>query len=146
MVARSLFGLILAGLFPVLVTQLKLVRKLETRFQGTVNYYRARPDPVTHLTVIQMLPDDQYYHARPSKYPAQTYNVIPWNNPWMRRLAGGGPIKNIGDSDYDTFNYYNATNVTNPELVPLTIYNYNFTSSVYNDYKDWSITVDVGVP
>ena len=36
--AFAVFGIALAGLFPFVLTQLRLTRKLETRFQGDVYF------------------------------------------------------------------------------------------------------------
>ena len=47
-IAFAAFGVILAGLCPVVVAQLKHVKKLEARFQpGTVYYVAPRPEPWT---------------------------------------------------------------------------------------------------
>src|SRR5271168_2259390 len=47
-IAFGVFGVILAGLCPVVVAELRHVKKLESRFQPSVNYYVVpRPEPWT---------------------------------------------------------------------------------------------------
>jgi hypothetical protein len=142
--ALSLFGFMLAGLFPIVVTQLRLVRKLETRFQGTVNYFPDHPDSKTGQTVVQMLPDDQPYHSLPARYPAQVYDLAPWNNPWLRRLSGCAMIRNRNDSDLAALNDFVPTEIPNSSPKALTIYDYQF--GLDETTNDWIITVDLGAP
>lgn len=69
-VAFTILGIGLAGLCPLVVMQLRQVRQLELRLQGTVINTQSG---VTMLT-------------------GQTYYVVPWQNPWTQKLAGSGQI------------------------------------------------------
>jgi type II secretory pathway pseudopilin PulG len=69
-VAFAVLGISLAGLCPFVVMQLRQVRRLELRLQAQV---------VNTRTGQVML-------------PGQTYYLVPWLNPWARKLAGGGQV------------------------------------------------------
>ena len=73
-VAFAILGIGLAGLFMV-VTQLRQVRALERRSQGQV----TQLDPITgeSQTMIE----------------ARAYYIVPWRNPWARKLSGSGQIR-----------------------------------------------------
>jgi hypothetical protein len=72
-VAFALFALGLAGICQLAVMQLRQVRKLEQRLQGQVVQTTSSGGTVTMLT-------------------ANTYYLVPWQNPWTRKLAGSAQI------------------------------------------------------
>jgi hypothetical protein len=72
-VAFALFALGLAGICQLAVMQLRQVRKLEQRLQGQVVQTTRSGGTVTMLT-------------------ANTYYLVPWQNPWTRKLAGSAQI------------------------------------------------------
>jgi type II secretory pathway pseudopilin PulG len=69
-VAFVLLGIGLAGLCPLVVMQLRQARQLELRLQGRVSSHG----------VTMVMPT------------APTYYIVPWQNPWTRKLAGGAQI------------------------------------------------------
>jgi hypothetical protein len=125
-IAFAIFGLALAGLFPFVLTQLRLTRKLEARFQGDVISYQdvARQYPV--------YPDHQNQ--------AQTYYAVPWKNPRMRSLIGGASITTDQGNAIDDFTSQSLGNLT---PTPVTIYSYQITYS--DTTSDPAITVSLNV-
>ena len=124
--AFAIFGIALAGLFPFVLTQLKLTRKLEARFQGDVISYKdvARQYPV--------YPNHQNQ--------AQTYYDVPWKNPRMQSLIGGALITTNQGNAIDDYTSQSLNNLTS---YPATIYNYQIT---YPDMtSDPTITVNLNV-
>jgi hypothetical protein len=69
-VAFVILGIGLAGLSQVVVMQIRQVRVLENRLQGQV---------MRTNTSTPML-------------PGQTYYLVPWKNPWTRKLSGAAQI------------------------------------------------------
>jgi len=69
-VAFVLLGIGLAGLCPLVVMQLRQVRKLEMRLQGQVSSHG----------VTMVMPT------------APTYYIVPWQNPWAQKLTGSAQI------------------------------------------------------
>jgi hypothetical protein len=68
--AFVLLGISLAGLCPLVVMQLRQVRRLELRLQGQVS-----SNGVTMVMPI-----------------APTYYIVPWQNQWAQKLAGSAQI------------------------------------------------------
>jgi len=75
-VAFVLLGIGLAGLCPLVVTQLRQVRLLEMRLQGQV----TETSRITGVSQIRM--NDGVIVIPP------TYYLVPWKNPWAQKLAG----------------------------------------------------------
>ena len=91
--AFSVFGIALAGLFPFVVGQIRLTTKLETRFQGEVYFYkdvasRIREDVDGRVKIYPTTSDN----GNPNRYPAVTHQADTWNNPRMSSLLGGAVI------------------------------------------------------
>jgi type II secretory pathway pseudopilin PulG len=73
-VAFAILGIGLAGLCPLAVMRLRQVRQLELRFQGNV----VQTSFATGQSQ-SMLAGTKYY-------------IVPWANPWARKLTGSGQI------------------------------------------------------
>jgi type II secretory pathway pseudopilin PulG len=73
-VAFAILGIGLAGLCPLVVMRLRQVRQLELRLQGTV----VQTSIATGQSQT-MLPGVKYY-------------LVPWSNPWARKLSGSAQI------------------------------------------------------
>jgi type II secretory pathway pseudopilin PulG len=73
-VAFAILGIGLAGLCPLVVMRLRQVRQLELRFQGNV----VQTSMATGQSQT-MLQGTKYY-------------LVPWTNPWARKLSGSAPI------------------------------------------------------
>jgi hypothetical protein len=73
-VSFALLGIGLAGLCPVVSMQLRQVRVLEKRLQGQV----VETNPVSGNAHTMLT--------------ANTYYVVPWQNPWTQKLSGSGQI------------------------------------------------------
>ena len=103
--AFAVFGIALAGLFPFVLTQLRLTRRLEARFQGDVISYKdkARQYPV--------YPNHQNQ--------ALNYYAVPWKNPRMRSLIGGALITTDQANALDD---YTSTDLGSKTRTPVTIY------------------------
>jgi type II secretory pathway pseudopilin PulG len=82
-VAFALLGIGLAGLCPLVVMQLRQVRKLELRLQGEV----VQTNPATGVRTIML--------------PGNTYYIVPWTNVWAQKLAGSGQILTSATSPCD---------------------------------------------
>jgi hypothetical protein len=73
-VGFAILGIGMAGLCPLVVMQLRQVRVLERRLQGqVVQYHWSSGTSNTMLT-------------------AQTYYLVPWQNPWTQKLTGAAQI------------------------------------------------------
>jgi hypothetical protein len=126
--AFSVFGIALAGLFPFVLTQLRLTRKLETRFQGNVFFFKD----AARQNSIQVLPNSQYH--------AQTYYAVPWKNPRMRSLLGGAVITTDQSNSIDDYTSQSLGKLTQ---TPVTIYNYQI---IYPDKtSDPQIIINLNV-
>ncbi len=79
-VAIVILGIGLAGLCPFVVMQLRQVRMLEKRLQGQV--VRINTGTGVSQTMLQ----------------ANTYYIVPWQNPWAQKLAGSGQILTLNTS------------------------------------------------
>jgi hypothetical protein len=126
--AFAVFGIALAGLFPFVLTELRMTRKLEVRFQGNLSYDRDGSGQFG----LQVLPNSQY--------PAQNYYAVPWKNPRMRSLVGGASITTDQGNAVDD---YAGISIGNATRTPTTIYDYQI---VYPDSGgDPQIVVDLNV-
>jgi hypothetical protein len=126
--AFAIFGIALAGLCPFVLTELRLTRKLEVRFQGNLSYDRDGSGQYGQ----QVLPNSQY--------PAQIYYAVPWKNPRMRSLVGGAAITTDQANAVDDYVAVNPGPVTR---TPATIYNYQI---IYTDSgDDPQVVVDLNV-
>jgi hypothetical protein len=112
--AFAVLGIALAGLFPFVLTQLRLIRKLEIRYQGTVLHYLDR----AHENSVQCLPNQSY--------PFQSYHAVPWKNPRMRALISGARITSDQDiaSDNPPIDDYTSPKQGNKTRTPVTIYGF----------------------
>jgi hypothetical protein len=112
--AFAVLGIALGGLFPFVLTQLRLTRKLETRYQGTVLHYLDR----SHENSVQCLPNQSY--------PSQNYHAVPWKNPRMRALMSGARIMSDQDiaSDDPPRDDYTSPKLGNKTRTPATIYGF----------------------
>ena len=75
-VAFAVMGVGLAGMCQLAVVQLRQVRVLEKRLQGQV--VQSSTTTGTSQTMLT----------------AQTYYLVPWQNPWTRKVAGAAQIVN----------------------------------------------------
>ncbi|MGC8639344.1 MAG: hypothetical protein ACP5XB_05630 [Isosphaeraceae bacterium] len=134
--AFAILGVALAGLAPFVVTQLRLIHKLETRFQGTVT-----------VTI-----DGKAKSFLPNQAsPAQTYYCVPWKNPWMQILYGRAAI--LSNSSTNASDDYTTTYTGHPpqpsKTNTLTIYssppyNPSFTyTDMTSDPQSIMVYVDV---
>jgi hypothetical protein len=78
-IAFALLGIGLAGLCPLVMMQLRQVRKLELTFQGQVSKGPTEPP-------IQMLPNPEH------NLPLRTYLIVPWVDQWARKLTTRGRV------------------------------------------------------
>lgn len=73
-VAFAVLAVGLAGMCQLAVAQLRQVRMLELRLQGNVEHHG------------QVMMNGQ------APMTGQTYYLVPWQNPWTRKLAGSAQI------------------------------------------------------
>ncbi len=106
--AFAILGIALAGLSPFVITQLRLIHKLETRFQGVVT--RNGQPYLPNQTI-----------------PRQTYYSVPWKNPRTQSLfgraaiaIGSATITNAQGNAVD--DYTNTYQGSPPKTNTLTIY------------------------
>jgi type II secretory pathway pseudopilin PulG len=121
-IAFALLGVALAGLAPLVVMQLRQVRQLELRLQGEVVQTR------TASGMCQMI------------LPGQNYFVVPWRNPWARKLTGSGQILTSQTSPCDPGPLPLPTPA--PTAFPVTIVELNAAPGSQN----LTATVDVSAP
>jgi hypothetical protein len=81
-VAFVLLGIGLAGLCPLVVMQLRQVRQLEMRFRGQM----IETSRVTGLSQTMVIMTNGV------PLPPATYYIVPWQNPWARKLTGSAQI------------------------------------------------------
>ncbi len=72
--AFAILGIGLAGLCPFVVMRLRQIRQLEQGLQGQVINSRVGEAMWTSLGT--------------DRRQGQTYYLVPWQNPWTRKLAG----------------------------------------------------------
>jgi len=128
--AFAILGIALAGLSPFAVTQLRLIHKLETRFQG---------NPVTRC--------GQSFLPNQTNTP-QTYFSVPWKNPRMQSLFGRAAITigsaTITNAQGNAVDDYTNTYTGNRPNT-LTIYNYTLTyTDMTSDPQSITVNLDVG--
>ena len=82
-VAFAILGIGLAGLCPLVVMRLRQVRQLELRLQGNV----VQTSFATGQSQT-MLQGTKYY-------------IVPWTNPWARKLTGSGQILTSPSNAFD---------------------------------------------
>jgi hypothetical protein len=82
-VSFAILGIGLAGLCPLVVMQLRQVRMLERRLQGDV--IETNPGSGQSQTMLT----------------ANRYYIVPWQNPWTRKLAGSGQVLQSATSPCD---------------------------------------------
>jgi type II secretory pathway pseudopilin PulG len=117
-VAFAVLGIAMAGLCPLVVMQLRQVRQLELRLQGQVVQLNT---PTGESRT--MLAGKAYY-------------VVPWQNPWTRKLAGSAQILGSATSPCDPGPL--SVPVPAPTAYPVTIVEldappYSQTVTVYAD-------------
>jgi hypothetical protein len=105
-IAFALLGIALAGLCPLVVMQLRQLVKLESRLQAsTYVYHNVGMAPST-------VQSNQFYY------------LVPWNNPWARKLTTRAqllPADTNGSNPSDpTIPTPSATHVTLPQMLVLT--------------------------
>jgi type II secretory pathway pseudopilin PulG len=100
-VAFALLGIGLAGLCPLVVMQLRQVRKLELRLEGQV----VQTNPATGVCKTML--------------PGNTYYIVPWTNVWAQKLAGSGQILTSATSPCDPG--YLPLPTSAPQSYPVTI-------------------------
>jgi hypothetical protein len=81
-VAFVLLGIGLAGLCPLVVVQLRQVRLLELRLRGQM-METSRITGVSQTMVIV---------TGGVILPTPTYYIVPWQNPWARKLGGSAQV------------------------------------------------------
>ncbi len=81
-VAFVVLGIGLAGLCPLVVMQLRQVRQLELRLRGQM----IQTSRITGLSETMVIVQDGVISATPTHY------LVPWQNPWARKLTGGAQI------------------------------------------------------
>jgi hypothetical protein len=69
-VGFAVLGIGLVGLGPLVVMQLRQLRQLELRLESQLINTRLGQ----------------------TMLPGQTYYLVPWKNPWARKLAGSGQV------------------------------------------------------
>jgi hypothetical protein len=120
--AFAILGTALAGLAPFAMTHLRLIHKLETRFQG---------NPVTR-NGQSFLPNQAN--------AAQTYYCVPWKNPRMRSLFGRATVTIDQSNAVDDYNNSSSGTKTNALTIfyatsntppPMIYYSQTLT---YNDF------------
>jgi type II secretory pathway pseudopilin PulG len=82
-VAFAVLGIAMAGLCPLVVMQLRQVRQLELRLQGQV---------------VQL---NTSTGGSETMLAGKTYYVVPWGNPWTRKLAASAQILGSAKSPCD---------------------------------------------
>lgn len=112
----AILGVVLAGLFPFVLTQLRMTRKLESRFAGNVTFREQ------------------------SFMTGGAYYCIPWKNPRMRALFGGASITTDAQNSVDDFT---PTHIGGNKRAPVTIYGFQITYP--GSTGDPEVSVDVNV-
>ena len=110
------------------MTHLRLIHKLETRFQG---------NPVTRCGQPFLL------NAKTQTNTAPTYYCVPWKNPRMQSLFGRAAITNDPGNAVD--DYTNSYTGSPPKSNTLTIYNYAFVyTDMTSDPQSITVNLDAG--
>lgn len=89
-VAFAVLGIGLAGLSQLVVMQIRQVRVLENRLQGQVGRYDRSSG--TYPTMRYLRYDSSTGTYIPTPMGQTFYYLVPWQNPWTRKLAGTAQI------------------------------------------------------
>jgi hypothetical protein len=73
-IAFAVLGIGLAGMCPFVLMQIRLVRRLEARLQGQVVMHNRSTGQDSRLL------------------EAKDYYIVPWENPWARKVVGSAQI------------------------------------------------------
>ncbi len=126
-IAFVMLGIVLAGLCPFVVMQLKQLVNFESRFMarsytfkgvGTVSLTEPFWPPPSYYTTPSYTATSPPAPQPPSYY----YYLVPWNNPWARKLTTRAQLLTAGSnpSDQPTITTPSVTHVTLPQAVVLT--------------------------
>jgi len=103
LIAFALLGIGLAGLCPLVVMQLRQLVKLESRLKASTY--------VCHN--VGMAPQKMQSN--------QSYYLVPWNNPWARKLTTRAQLLTASSNSSDpTIATPSVTHVTLPQVLTLT--------------------------
>ncbi len=102
-IALALLGIGLAGLCPLVVMQLRQLVKLESRLKASTYVYQNVG------TASQTVQSNQIYY------------LVPWNNPWARKLTARAQLLTASSNSSDpTIATPSVTHVTLPQVLILT--------------------------
>jgi Tfp pilus assembly protein PilV len=106
-IAFALLGIGLAGLCPFVVMQLRQLSSIESRLKASTYVYH---NVGMATSTVQSNPNQVYY-------------LVPWNNPWARKLTTRAQLLTAGSnlSDLLTITTPSVTHVTLPQAVSLTL-------------------------
>jgi type II secretory pathway pseudopilin PulG len=104
-IAFAVLGIGLAGLCPLVVMRLRQVRQLEQRLQGQVYNSRVGEAMWTGLGSDQR--------------QGQTYYLVPWQNPWSKKLAGSAPILTSATNSCDPGSLPNPLSLSTSNTVTI---------------------------
>ena len=90
-VAFAVLGVGLAGMCQLAVVQLRQVWVLESRLQGQVGRYDWSTGTYATMQNLQYDASNGTYSITPM---VPTYYLVPWQNPWTRKLTGSAQIVN----------------------------------------------------
>jgi hypothetical protein len=108
-IAFALLGIGLAGLCPFVVMQLRQLSSIESRLKASTYVFQN-----VGMASRTVPPN-----------PNQVYYLVPWNNPWARKLTTRAQLLTAGS--IPTIAAPSVTNVTLPQ-VSLTLENGNVTA------------------
>ena len=128
-IAFALLGIVLAGLCPFVVMQLKQLVNLESRFMatsytfqriGAVSYTAHGWPPPSYYTTPSFIASSQ-----PAPQPPYYYFLVPWNNPWAQKLTTRAQLlptpSNTSDPAVTSQPAAGFPHVTQPQAVSLTL-------------------------
>ncbi len=108
-IAFALLGIGLAGLCPFVVMQLRQLSSIESRLKASTYVYH---NVGMATSTVQSNPNQGYY-------------LVPWNNPWARKLTTRAQLLTAGSNGSNpsdpTITTPSVTHVTLPQAVSLTL-------------------------
>jgi hypothetical protein len=99
-IAFAVLGIMMAGLCPFVVAQIRQARYLERepplKSSNSYHYHAIKPSSMTSVTMRKNPFVDDGGLLTATANPGFEYQIVPWTNPWTRKLSGRAQVVQVG--------------------------------------------------